>query len=194
MHVKDKGPIPWLGWALFSWKGKIKRLPYAVAFVILTFLGRFYPIIVVPLVAQYIYPPADGAQMSVEYIKSLAANPLILLFYTPLLYVYMVLDIKRLRSIEISIALATALAALFAAASLASPILVPQYAQQLSLSIFCYHAILAVLPAKEDRISPYERKYRVWRAIANGKGDPVRLSGKAIKHWHIVSQNRAKNT
>lgn len=186
MRVRDKGPIPWAGWALFGWKGKIKRLPYAVAFGILFLLTPLYQIAVVPMVAEYIYPPPGGAAISLEYVKQLATSPRILPFLLPLLYMYSVLDFKRLRSIGGPIFIAV----LFACLSMAAPVYLPKYAEMISLSVFAYHAILAVLPAREDRISPYERKYRVWQAIAARDGGPVRLPGKAVKHWHIVRHGK----
>ena len=188
MRVRDKGPIPWLFWALLGWRGKIKRLPYAVAFGILFLLTPLYQIAVVPMVAEYLYPPPGGAAISLEYVKQLASSPQILPFLIPLLYMYSVLDFKRLRSIEGPIVIGV----LFAALSMAGPIYLPKYAEMMSLSVFAYHAILAVLPAKEDRISPYERKYRVWQSLAGEAGEPIRLPGKAIRHWHIVKQPKAK--
>lgn len=186
MRVKDKGPLPWIGWAFFSWQGKMKRLPYMVSFAILFFLTRFYQIATVPLAAEYFFPPPGGAAIDVAYIVQLAASPQILPFYIPLIYMYTVLDIKRLRSVGGPLFISV----LFAVASFVAPVYLPKYAEMLSLSIFAYHAILAVLPAQEDRISPYERKYRVWQTLFTGDGTPRRLNGKEIKHWHIVSSGK----
>lgn len=188
MRVRDKGPVLWLLWAIFSWNGKIKRLPYAAAFGILFLLTSLYQIAVVPTVAEYVYPPPGGAPLSLEYIKELAKSREILPFLLPLIYMYSALGFKRLRSVEAPIFIAV----IFATAGMTAPILLPKYAEMISLSVFAYHAILVVLPAKEDRISPYERKYRVWQALARPEGGPIRLPGKAIKHWHIVRQGREK--
>ena len=188
MRVRDKGPLRWLAWAFFSWTGKIKRRPYADGFGVLLLVRSLYQNAVVRTVAEYIYPPAGGGPVSLEYITDLAKSPRILPFLLPLVYMYSVLGFKRLRSIEAPVFIAV----IFAALGLSAPILMPQYAEMLSLSVFAYHAILTVLPAKEDRISPYERKYRVWQAIATPEGGPVRLRGKDIKHWHIVGQGKKK--
>lgn len=188
MRVRDKGPLLWLVWAFFSWRGRIKRIPYAVAFVLLVMLARLYVTIVAQTVAVYLFPPPGGAEIDLDYVRQLAASTHIVPFLIPAFYMYTVLDIKRLRSIGAPLVLS----AVFAAISLLVPIFLPQFTEMSAMTVFAYHAILAVLPAKEDRMSPYERKYKLWQSLATGDGTPRRLSGKDIKHWHIVRQGPAK--
>ncbi len=182
MRFRDKGFLPWLGWALLSWRGSIKRMPYAVSFFCLLLVTPIYVRIAAESLAVYLLPPPPGVELNPAYVRGLAGSAAMLPLLLPVLYVFVALDIKRLRSAGGPLILAV----IFAVLTLAGPIFAPGAAEMLSLTGFAYHAILAVIPAKEDRISPQERKYRTWRAIATGDGSPRRLAGKDVKVWHVV--------
>lgn len=184
MRVRDKGFLLWLVWAFFDWRGVIKRLPYAIAFFSFSLLVNPYVTIAAQTVAVYFLPPPAGVELDPAYVRQVASSLHMIPFLLPICYMFTVLDMKRLRSIEAP----RILAVIFALVSVFVPIFAPAYAEMSAMTVFAYHAILAVIPAKEDRLSPSERKYRTWQAIATGDGTPRRLSGRDIKTWHIVSR------
>jgi hypothetical protein len=192
MRVKDKGPIPWLAWAYFDCRGAIKRMPYAVAYVILVFLVNIFGSMIPPAVAVYIFPPPAGTEVNAAWLEQLVASGKVLPFMLPFFYIYVVLDLKRLRSIGTPLLVSLGCPVLFAALSLAAPLVLPKLVQECAMAVFAYHAILFVVPAREDRVSPLERKYMVWQALATGDGTPRRLTRKEIKGWRIVRQGPAK--
>jgi hypothetical protein len=186
MRVKDKGPIPWLGWAYFSWRGAIKRLPYAVAYIILVFLANTFGNMIPAAVALNLFPPPAGVELNAEWLQQLVQSGKVLPFLLPFWYMYTMLDLKRMRSIGTPLVVSFGCPALFAFLSLAAPVIMPDYVRECAMTVFAFHAILFVIPAKEDRISAYERKYRVWQLLATGNGTPKRLNRKDIKAWHVV--------
>lgn len=193
MKAADVGFFRWLVWALFSWKGKIKRLPYIGSFFCLILVVRVYIGVAAQWLAVNVAPPPAGVPLDPAYAVSLATSLYIVPFLLPVCYIYIVLDVKRLRSIGLSDLQAGLAALLFSGVTPFVPILVePAFQQMIVMTTFAYHAILAVIPAKEDRMSPLERKYRTWQAIATGDGTPRRLPGKAVKSWRIVRQGPAQ--
>ena len=184
MRVRDKGFPVWLVWAFFDWRGTVKRLPYAIAFFAFTLLVNPYVTIAAQAVAVYFLPPPPGVEMDAAYVRQVAGSLYILPFLLPVCYLFAALALKRRRSLGGPLVLAP----LFALLSVFVPLFAPAYAEMTGMTSFAYHAILAVIPAREDRISPQERKYKTWQAIATGDGTPSRLRGKDIKHWHVVSK------
>lgn len=182
MTIADAGFFRWLFWALFSWKGRIKRLPYVGSFFCLVLVVRIYINAAAQWLAVNTLPPPGGAAPDPAYVLGLTSSQHIVPFLLPICYIYIVLDIKRLRSIGAPLAPAF----LFSGITPFVPIFAPGFAEAVVMTTFAYHAILAVIPAKEDRLSPLERKYRTWQAIATGNGAPRRFTGKEIKHWRIV--------
>jgi hypothetical protein len=193
MKAADVGFFRWLFWALLSWQGKMKRLPYIGSFFCLVLTVRIYVNFATQWLAVNAVPPPAGVAPDSAYMISLATSQYIVPFLLPICYIYIVLDIKRLRSIGLNTWQAGLIALVFSGVTPFVPIVVaPAFQQLIIMTTFAYHAILAVIPAREDRISPLERKYRTWRAIATGNGTPRRLPGKAIKSWRIVKQGPAK--
>ena len=177
-----------LVWALFSWRGRIKRMPYAVCFLILALLTRPLMTMAAQTMAVYVLPPPEGTVLDFAYVTSLTLRPEIIPVLLPFCYMYIVLDIKRLRSIGAPLILAF----IFSGLSPFVPLIAPDFAEMAAMTAFAYHAILAVIPAKEDRMSPLERKYRTWQSIATGDGTPRRLSGKDITSWRVVPKPKKK--
>ena len=188
MQLAKVGFLRWFAWAFFSPSGRIKRLPYAISAFCLLLLLKPYTAIAVQTLAVYIMPPPEGAAPTIEYVRELSLSWHIVPLLAPICYMRLCLDIKRLRSVGTSLLICLPFAAMF----LFSPIIPPEYGEMNSLTIFAYLAILAVIPAREDRMNPLERKYRTWQAIATGDGTPRRLSGKDIKSWRIMRQGPAK--
>ncbi|MDR0339672.1 MAG: hypothetical protein LBH65_05275 [Desulfovibrio sp.] len=191
MKMNDVGFPRWLLWALFSPAGRIKRLPYVVSFVILTLFIGPYTRAMAEITALHMFPPEGGAAIDVAYVQALASSSAMIPALLPVFFVYCMLDIKRLRSLGLSLSILLPLAVAFAALTTYPAILAPGLLQPIALTGFAYHAILAVIPAKEDRLHPLERKAMTWKAIATGDGTPRRLSGKDIKQWRIVRQGPA---
>lgn len=188
MQAAKVGLFRWFIWALFSFSGRIKRLPFAGATFIVMLLQVPYLSIAMQTLAVYILPPPDGSHPSPEYMaqvrNTLAMVPLML----PICFLRLALDIKRLRSIGAPVAIAIAFAALF----LFSPVYPPSITEMANMSMIAYIGVLAIIPSKEDRMSPLERKYNTWKAIATGDGTPRRLTGKDIHEWRIMRQGPAK--
>ncbi len=182
------GSPRWCLWAFFSPVGTIKRLPFAVCTFILYLLMQPYVSAAIQILAVHILPPPDGGRPSPEYARALAMSASAIPLLLPLCFMRLCLEMKRLRSIGVSPLIALPFAALF----LFSPLIPPSLGEMSTLSAVAYLGILAVVPAKEDRMSPLERKSLTWRAIATGNGTPRRLSGAEILSWRIVRQGPAK--
>lgn len=188
MQLAKVGFITWFSWAFFSWKGRMKRLPFAVASLCLYLLLVPYVPIAAQTLAVYFMPPAGGGSPDLEYVRTLANSVYMVPLLLPVCYMRLCLDFKRLRSIEAPLLIALPFVGLL----LFSPVLPPDLGQMSTLTIFAYLGIMAIIPAKEDRVSPHERKYRTWQAISTGDNKPIRLRGKDIKGWRIVRQGPAK--
>lgn len=188
MQVAKAGFLRWLFWALFSFSGRIKRLPFVGATFVVMLLQVPYLSFAMQVLAVFIMPPADGTHPSPEYMaqvrNTLPMVPLLL----PIFYLRLALDMKRLRSIGAPVAIAFAFGLLF----LLSPIYPESITEMANMTIIAYLGVLAIIPSKEDRMSPLERKFKTWQAIATGDGTPRRLSGKDILEWRIVRQGPAK--
>lgn len=184
MTIAEHGFFPWVGWAFFNWRGRIKRLPYALGFLCLVLLVRIYTSAVAQWIAVNVAPPPQGIPLDPSYVGEMMHSPHIVPFLIPIAYLFIVLDIKRLRSMGAPILLAV----VFSGLSPFVPVYFPGIQETSVMTMFAYHAILAVVPAKEDRLSPLERKALVWKALATGSGMPRRLRGRDIKSWHIVRQ------
>lgn len=184
MQLAKAGFPRWFAWAFFSPSGRIKRLPFAACSFILYLLLIPYVSIAAQTLAVYVLPPPEGGQPTLEYVRGLSLSAAIIPLLLPACSIRLCLDVKRLRSIGASVLIAVPFAALF----LFSPLLPAELGEMNSMTVFAYLAILAVIPAKEDRMSPLERKYRTWQAIATGNGAPRRLSGAEITSWRIVRQ------
>lgn len=187
MQVAKVGFPRWFAWAFFSPGGRIKRLPYALSSFCLYLLLIPYIPVAAQIMALYILPPPGGARPDLEYVRSLAMSASIMPLLLPVCYVRLCLDFKRLRSIGAPLVIALPFAALL----LFSPLIPPDFGEMNSMTILACLAILSVIPAREDRLSPLERKYRTWQAVATGDGTPRRLSGKEILSWRIVRQGPA---
>lgn len=192
MKVADAGFFRWIAWALFSWNGTIKRLPYLGSFFCLVLVVRVYVSAAVQWLAVNVAPPPPGVELDAAYVATFATSRYIIPFLLPVCFIYLMLDVKRLRSIGLSSLHALGVALIFSGLTPFAPIAAPAFANMVVMTTFAYHAILGVIPAAEDRISPAERKYRTWRALATGDGTPRRLRGKDIKTWHIVRQGPKK--
>lgn len=188
MRLAEAGFPIWFVWAFFSPGGRIKRLPFMVSSFILYLLLSPYLNIAAQILAVYILPPPEGGPPSPEYVKALSMSAPGVLLMLPVCYIRLCLDVKRLRSIGAPVLIAVPFAALL----LFSPLIPVALGEMNSMGIFAYLAILAVIPAREDRMSPLERKYRTWQAIATKDGTPRRLSGKEILSWRIVPQDSKK--
>lgn len=188
MQVAKDGFIRWFFWAYFSWRGEMKRLPYALGYFAFMLLVPVYTSVAAQWLAVNVVPPPGGGAPDPAYAISLTATTYILPFLLPICFISIALDLKRLRSIGGPLALAFA----FSLATVLAPIYAPGLLEMISLTSFAYRAILAVIPAKEDRLSPLERKARTWERLATGTGSPRRLSGKQITEWRIVRQGRAQ--
>lgn len=186
MKVADVGIFRWFFWALFSWQGCIKRLPFLIGFLFLVLFAGPYTNAAAQVLAVYFVPPASGAAPDQAYVLSLLRHPGMAPALLPIFYVYMALELKRLRSIALDARLCLGLSFLLAALSTYGALYMPSLLQPIAMTTFASHAILATIPAKEDRLHPLERKAKTWKAIATGDGTPRRLSGKDIKHWHVV--------
>lgn len=189
MRLAKVGFLRWFFWAFFSPNGRIKRLPFAISSLILYLLLIPYVPVAAQTLALYWLPPPDGAAPSLEYVRGLAMSASIIPLLLPVCYMRLCLDLKRLRSVGVPLLIAVPFVALF----LLSPLIPAEYGQMSTMTILGYLAILAVVPAREDRLSPQERKFRTWQAIATGNGAPRRLSGSQILSWNIVRQGPAKN-
>lgn len=188
MKAADVGFFRWIVWALFGWNGKIKRLPYLGSFFCLILVVRIYVSAAVQWIAVNLAPPPAGVELDAAYVATLVTSHHIIPFLLPACFIYVMLDVKRLRSIGLGSLPSLGVALLFSGLTPFAPIVVPAFANMVVMTTFAYHAILGVIPAEEDRISPLERKHRTWQAIATGDGTPRRLRGKDIKTWHIVRQ------
>lgn len=192
MKFSDVGLLRWIFWAYLSWKGVIKRLPYAIGFFALVICVQTYTTAVAQWVAVNIAPPPAGMELNAEYVVSIASSIHIAPFILPVCYIYMALDFKRMRSVGLSALPAFGIALFFSGAGPFMPIFVQGAGQATAMIVFAYHAILAILPAAEDRLSPLERKYKTWQSIATGNGTPCRLSGGDVKEWRIIRQGPEK--
>lgn len=190
MRFSDAGFLRWTAWAFFSWQGRIKRLPYAATFFALVLVVRAYATAAAQWMAVNVLPPPPGVALDPAYVAKVATSPEMAIFLLPVCYIYIVLDVKRLRSIGAPLALAF----VFSGLTPFVPLFAPTLAQIIILTTFAYHAILAVVPAAEDRVSPLERKAGLWRSLATGTGMPRRLRGADIKFWRIVRQGPAKDS
>lgn len=186
MKMADVGFFRWISWVLFGWQGKVKRLPFLVGFLFLVLFAGPYTNAMVQVLAVYFVPPPGGAAPGAAYALSLTRHIGMVPLLLPVFYIYTVLDLKRLRSIGMAPPLGMGLALLMAAMATYGALYMPGLVQIIAMTVFAAHAILAVIPAEEDRVHPLERKARTWKEIATGNGQPLRLSGKAVKHWHIV--------
>ncbi|MDL2316564.1 hypothetical protein LJC59_05725, partial [Desulfovibrio sp. OttesenSCG-928-A18] len=174
MTISEHGFLRWIAWALFSCNGRIKRFPYAFAFFFLILLMRIYINLATQLIAAYFVQVPAGMELNPEFFAALATSNYVLPFMVPVFYIYVALDIKRLRSIEAP--MIPLIACAFAAISCLTPVFFPALGEMAAMTTFAYHAILALIPAKEDRLHPLERKARTWKALAKGDGQPIRLS------------------
>lgn len=190
--MADVGLARFINWALFSWNGSIKRLPYLGIFFGLVLVARIYLSIAAQWMATNAVPPPDGLKPDAAYVVGLMGSLYIVPFLLPICYIYIMLDIKRLRSIGLGSLPALSMALVFSGLTPFAPIVAPAYIDMVAMTTFAYHAILGTIPAAEDRISPLERKYRVWQAIATGNGTARRLRGKDIKRWHVVMRDHGK--
>jgi uncharacterized membrane protein YhaH (DUF805 family) len=188
VNIAEQGFIRCFFWAFFSWRGEIRRLPYALAFFGFVLLARIYASAAAQWLAVTLLPPPGNVAPDPAYVTALASTTAFLPFLLPVCYCAVVLDLKRLRSIGAPAFLAFLLSGLTPLV----PFFAPSLTEMTALSSFAYHAILAVIPAKEDRLDPQEKKARTWKRIATGDGSPRRLRGKDIKEWRIVRQGPAK--
>ena len=188
MRVAQVGFLRWLGWAYFSPGGQIKRLPFAGASFLLFFLLILYVLIAAQILAVYILPPPEGGPPSVHYMRDLAMSSALVPLLLPGAYMRLCLELKRLRSIGAPLIIAVPFVSLY----LFSRIIPENFREISSLSVLAYLAILAVIPAKEDRVEPLERMARTWQTVVTGDGTPRRMSGKDILAWRVVRQGSAK--
>lgn len=188
MTLAEHGFLRWFFWALFSWRGRMKRVPYAFFTLFLLLLQKTYLSIAMQVLAVYIIPPPDGGVPTMEYAVGLGTSLYMVPMMLPLFLLRLSLDVKRLRSIGAPLLLAPVLGSIL----LFSPIFPERIVEMANLTVVAYIGILAIIPSQEDRMHPLQRKARTWRAIATGDGTPVRLSGKDIKGWRIARQGPAK--
>lgn len=182
MQIAKDGYLRWFFWAFFSWKGRIKRLPFAGATFCLMLFQVPYLSFAIQFLAVYIVPPADGSFPTPAYASEMGRTMAMIPFMLPIALLRFGLDIKRLRSIGAPLAIAAVFGVLF----LISPIFTPGITEMINMTTIAYLGILAILPAKEDRMSSLERKHRAWQSLATGDGTPRRLSGKDILSWKVV--------
>jgi hypothetical protein len=188
MRAPKVGFLRWLGWAFFSPDGQIKRLPFAGTSFLLYLLLILYTPIAAQVLAVYILPPPGGGLPSVDYVRGLALGPAFIPLLLPGAYMRLCLDLKRLHSIGAPRIIAVPFVSLF----LFSPLIPADFREISTMIVLGYLVILAVIPAKEDRMEPLERKYRTWQAIATGDGTPRRLSGRDILSWRVVRPGSVK--
>ena len=184
MKIAEQGFFRWCFWAFFQWRGEMRRLPYILAFFAFVLVVRIHVSAAAQWLAVNVLPPPGNVVPDPAYAASLALTPAIIPFLLPVCYCYIVLDVKRLRSIGAPLLPAF----LFSGLTPFVPIFAPQLTEATVLTTFAYPAILAVIPAQEDRLPLPEKKARTWKRIATGNGTPRRLRGKDIKEWRIVRQ------
>jgi hypothetical protein len=141
-----------------------------------------------PWLAVTVLPPPGNAVPDPAYAASLASTTAIIPFLLPVCYCAIVFDVKRLRSIGAPLALAF----IFSGMTPFVPIFASRLTEVAIMITFAYHAILALIPAQEDRLAPLEKKARTWKRVATGDGTPRRLRGKDITEWRIVRQGPEK--
>lgn len=178
MRIADKGFIPWLFWALFTWKGSIDRLPFLGAAVCYVVLDLFYSFGILLLYAYVIIPLPEGVAIGGPYFQELLVSGTIPLYvFLPLIVLRILLQVKRLRSMGFTpwIAVVINMAKEFNPGGEGLSSIV-------GLMMVCYYAILLFIPS-QDTARPVNGGRR-WPTDSEGK--PRKLTGKDLGNWRVV--------
>lgn len=146
MKIATHGFFRWIIWAMFSWQGRMNRLPYLGASVVSAIPLALVLCLVYWLYAQIVYGPQIVRYMDLEdflLLLDMDSTPYYMAF--PLSYVSIVLAAKRLRAIGLPPYAAIVLQTVYyftpmeGAASTA-----------MSLIMFVYYLALLLTPTKEE--------------------------------------------
>lgn len=152
MEIAKDGFFRWIFWAMFSWHGRMNRLPYLGASLI-----SAVPLL---LVMGFIYWAYAVAAYGSDAVARMSTDDFLLMagrdpapFYLsfPLVYVSIAMAAKRLRSMNLPPAIAAVLQVVYYFSPIEGPV-----STMMSILMFAYFiCLLAVRPVTEGEGEPF---------------------------------------
>ena len=190
MRVAENGFFPWLFWAFFRWDGKVERLPYIGALLIMATVAISYTIALCFFYASASGPlPPDAFDNAENLVALLRANEPPLFTMLPITCMAIMLDAKRLRSMGFTPYISIAINVM----NFLRP------SEQSMVSLICallaliYLAMLILSPAREgatEAASGASRRsgwpFAQSHSEATERG-PRRLRGAQVKSWRVLA-------